>query len=383
MVGLLFAGASVAEAETLRLWPTAVVVDDSIRLGDLCEITDAAPEAEGTLTALMVTDAPPPGGSRLITLDTVREVLAASGANMGTVTVRGAKECAVSRPAAPTQPQPLPVAAGSQTPRSPAGGRSAEAGPAKPRWRAEAPSRGDGLVDGKVAPAAVPGAGRTLRQAVIDFFSAELARYHGTAELTFDRTSEQVLALCGPAFEFKIQRRGGAALGLTPIEVEVVSKGQVVQTVPMVVQTAMRRQVVTARRAINQDAAVRDEDVALTTVTFARLEHLGLDDAAQVIGQRAKRYIPAGAQIEAEMLETVPLVQRGELVTLTTAVGGIHVVTTAKAEGSGVLGESIKVRSAENKRIEFDAVVVGPARVAVTGDAGTSAAPMLALGGKP
>ena len=83
-------------------------------------------------------------------------------------------------------------------------------------------------------------------------------------------------------------------------------------------------------------------------------------------GQRAKRFISIGAILESSLLEEVPLVKRGELVTITSAIGGVSVVTTAKAAGSGLLGEVVRIRSLSSKHVEFDAVVVGPGHVEIT-----------------
>src|SRR3990172_1185157 len=112
-------------------------------------------------------------------------------------------------------------------------------------------------------------------------------------EIVFDRTSEQVLELSGPAYEFKVRRRGGSTLGLCPLEVEVSSQGRSVQSVPLVVQVTLNRRVVVARRTINQGAAIAASDVELTALSFNRVDELGLDEVEQTIGQRAKRMISA------------------------------------------------------------------------------------------
>ena len=87
----------------------------------------------------------------------------------------------------------------------------------------------------------------------------------------------------------------------------------------------------------------------------------------RLLGQRAKRFITAGGMIDLTDVESVPLVVRGQLVTLESIAGGIQVVTSAKATKDGLLGETITVRASDNKRVEFDAVVVGVGRVRVGG----------------
>lgn len=347
--------------ESLRLWSSAVVVDDSIRVEDVCELRGLDSQTERRLAQLVVGEAPAAGGSRIIHLELIRSVLAANGANLARLTLSGATQCAVSRP---SQPSPTPGSAAS---------RSSTSSGSSNRRKAESDHKA-------TSDASESANGKTLRQAVIDHFNAEFARYGGTAEIIFDRTSEQVLDLSGPAYEFKVRRKGNSPLGLCPLEVEVLSQGRSVQTVPLVVQVTLTRRVVIARRTINLGAAIAAADVELTALSFTRVDELGLDDVAQAIGQRAKRVISAGSLVETEMLEAVPLVLRGQLVTMTSLAGTVRVVTTGKAADDGRWGEVIRVRAADDRKVEFDAVVVGPGEVQLGAGTATKGESRLALG---
>lgn len=337
----------LAVAGTIRVWPTAVVMDDAVRLVEIAEARDFDAAVQESLSTLEVGTSPEAGGSKYISIDSVRRALRDAGFNLADMRVQGASQCAISRPAEdPGRAAKKSVGAASGSARD----GDKEAG----------------------------SDGATLRDAVTAFITGELQRYGGQPEVTFDRTAEQVLDLRGPDYSFAVRRRGGGLLGITSVEVDVVSGGKIVQTVPLVVQVRMNRAVLTARRAINQDARIRSEDVNVTTVTLNRLDQSGLDDAAAVIGQRAKRFIPVGMQISADMLDSVPLVRRGELVILEATVGGISVVTSAKADADGRLHEVIRVRSLEKRREEFDAVVIGAGKVRLGGPVESGEA--LALG---
>ena len=353
---LIAASASEVRAGSVRLWPSAAVVDEAVRLTDLCELTGFDVTTEQALSDCIVTDSPPPGGTRLIHLEMIRSALAAAGANMAETTLRGAISCEVSRPSHPASQSPSPP------PPQHSRGSAASSVSAAASPIAGQPTRPDSVATTGLAVST----GNTLRQAVQDYFDAELKRYGGKAEVTFDRASEQILDLSGPAYEFEVRRRRGDPVGLTSVEVRVLANGRIVQTVPLVVQVAMRLHVAVARRPINQGAAIRPSDLQLVPMSVTRILNAGIGDLALAIGQRAKRFIPVGTTIEPGMLEEVPLVQRGELVTLASVVGGIRVVTTAKAAESGLLGDVITVRAVDNKRVEFEAVVVGPGAVEVT-----------------
>jgi flagella basal body P-ring formation protein FlgA len=358
---VLCAHSAGVRGESLRLWSSAVVTDDSIHVEDVCELRGLDSQTERRLAQLVVGEAPAAGGSRIIHLELIRSVLAANEVNLARLTLSGATQCAVSRP---SQPSPTPGSAAS---------RSSTSSASSNRRKAEG--------EHKANTDSPEGANRkTLRQAVIEHFNTEFARYGGTAEITFDRTSEQVLDLSGPAYEFKVRRKGNSPLGLCPLEVVVLSQGRSVQTVPLVVQVTLNRRVVIARRTINLGAAIAAADVELTALSFTRVDELGLDDVAQAIGQRAKRVISAGSLVETEMLEAVPLVLRGQLVTMTSLAGAVRVVTTGKAGDDGRRGEVIRVRAADDKKMEFDAVVVGPGEVQLGVGTATRGESRLALG---
>lgn len=330
-------------AGTVRLWASAVVVDETVRLDDVCELSGFDRETERKLVAITVSSAPDAGGSRIIGLELIRGALRAGGANMATVTLKGASTCAITRPAI-SIPQSNQESVKSTQVRSV-----------------------PGTTPGSVASRAVePG---TLRQAVIDYFNAKLARYGGQADVVFHRTSLQVLDLSGPTYEFVIRHRGRSFIGAVKLEVDVIAGGKPSQTIPLDVQVSMFRRVIVARRAINQNAPLREVDVEPRRLSFTRLTGIGVKDAALVVGQRAKRFIPAGTMIDPTLLEAVPLVKRGEFVRVISVAGPIRVVISGTAVQSGFLGDTVSVRAVDNKRLEFDAVVVGPGQVQIGGRA--------------
>lgn len=273
---------------------------------------------------------------------------------MATVMLGGATKCSVTRPSVSAAPIP------------PRKERTPNGVPAKQhlphRRTATAPT---------MSPEAEDTAFPTLRQAVIRHLNDELRQYGGTADVIFDRTSDQVLNLAGPNYSFNVRRRGGPQLGLVRLEVDVLADEVAVKTLPLVVHLTMMRRAVLARRFINQGATIRKSDVTVTSRSVVRLDKLGLDDTTQAIGQRARKFIPAGTLIDAAMIQSVPLVTRGQLVALSTDVGGVRVVTTAKSAEEGLLGQVIRVRAVDDRHVEFDGVVVGPGEVEVGGHART------------
>ena len=341
-----------SERAEIRMWPTAWVVGDEIKLDEVAELRGFESELGRKLAETVVAQAPVAGGTRYVSMDMLRPALRQAGANLAQVSLRGALRCAVSRPAEPAAapaPAALPVP-------------DVQASPADshPKSALEQQSTAAGANS------------RTVKQAVIDYFDAELERYGGTAELVFGHADEQVLALAESDYVFSVTRQGDGLLGLVRFEVQVWSGSRRVQTVPLVARVTMMRDVVVARRAINQGATIRPQDIQIIPTSFTRLDKLGVADPAQVIGQRARRFLLPGSTIDPVQLEEVPLVVRNQLVTLTTEVGSIAITTSAKAMATGGLGEVIAVRSVENRKLEYEAVITGPGKVRMGGGPGAA-----------
>ena len=110
VLGLVWAATHLV-ADEVRVWPTASVDGDSVRLADIAQITCAEIAAAERMAAIIVAPAPSPGGETLVRSEQVRQALAAAGVNMADTAVRGASRCKVSRSreskvAEPPRPEP-------------------------------------------------------------------------------------------------------------------------------------------------------------------------------------------------------------------------------------------------------------------------------------
>ena len=75
------------------------------------------------------------------------------------------------------------------------------------------------------------------------------------------------------------------------------------------------------------------------------------------------------------MVDPVPLVRAGQLVTVTLTQGSVQIRSVGRALESGAMGQTIKARNETSKDV-FDVVVTGPQEARLGGDsAGASASP--------
>ena len=332
---LAFGTPSQGQSGGIRIWPKAAVEDDVIRLGDVAQFTGFADQASATLSSLVVGQAPD-AGQRLIL--THREVMAkarAAGLNLAQVRLSGATHCEVSRPGLSPAPRPSP----------------------EPRPTVHPIARPD------ETPAR---AGRTLEEAVMAHIRALLAEHGGEVQVSLDRSarSRPALSLSEPPFAFRIRLKDPLPLGLVSLEAEVLDAGRIVQTVPLIAEVALVRQVAVARRPINRGMPIADKEVALAARRFTSLDQLGVTDLSSLVGQQARRFIERGEVFTARDVTPVPLVKRGQLVTVYHRLGGMMIRTVGKALEGGTYGSVIPVKNEGSNR-SFQARISGPQTVEV------------------
>lgn len=336
-----------AAGDVVRVWPTAVVDNERVTLGDVCDLSKLRSHNAEDLATTLVVASPPPGGSTYVTVDAVQDALRRAGVNLATALVSGATKCAVSRP----KEVPPPGARRAT--------RTSKAKPTNPD-------------------------GRTLREAVHATFQRHAIPAGGRIELQFGRTSSQILNLTEPQYTFDVRLKGGRWLGrVVNVDVDVFAGDDKVQTVHLVVNASIAKQIVVARQSINQKASLHRDDVQLAERNYENLDRVPATRIEAVVGQRARRFIPAGRAIHMNDLELVPLVTRGQLVDVVSMVGGVEARAVAKAAGSGCLGDVIELRTGGRRGHTLMGMVVGERKVMVGNStaAGSLLGPRLALGG--
>jgi flagella basal body P-ring formation protein FlgA len=316
-------------ASSIRLWPTAVVTGRQVTLADVCDFSGLDGAARAKLSAAIVTPSPMPGESKRIRLKDVRATLRRAGANPAAILLIGSTACTISHPAdAPANPT--------------------------------LPGRRPRQVDRQSMP------GPTLADAVGKAFRENTQRLGGKVDVQIGRTSEDILSLAEPEYTFVVRNKKNRWIGkLLALEVDVLRGGRLVRSVPLVASATITRQVVVARRAINQKATVRHDDVFLADRVYDNTNGSHATSIEQVVGRRAKRFVPAGQAIPAAELEEIPLVLRGQVVEVVSTAGNVEILTAAKALSNGGIGDVIELRAGGRRSESMSGIVVGVGRVRI------------------
>ncbi|MGA2443414.1 MAG: flagellar basal body P-ring formation chaperone FlgA, partial [Tepidisphaeraceae bacterium] len=124
---------------------------------------------------------------------------------------------------------------------------------------------------------------------------------------------------------------------------------------------------VIAARPLPAHKVLAEGDFAVHRMLVDSLPDHQLLRLDQCVGQEAAEELRPGTVMTAQLVNAVPLVKPGQLVTITLRRGSVQLRSVARAMEEGSLGQTIRVRN-ENTRDTLDVTVTG-AQEARLGDA--------------
>jgi flagella basal body P-ring formation protein FlgA len=111
------------------------------------------------------------------------------------------------------------------------------------------------------------------------------------------------------------------------------------------------QEIVAAARRIKKGTLIGRDDLKLEERDVALLPQKYFTGPDLLISQEAKISVPENSTIFNWMIGEVPLVHRGDILTLIVNAPGLSVRVKAKAEEDGLLGQEIKVKRADSNKI--------------------------------
>lgn len=210
------------------------------------------------------------------------------------------------------------------------------------------------------------GSASSLEELLRKFVADRLSDFGGQVHLRFSSNARQALTLCRPEYDFRIHWRNERRLGACSLAVDIVKDGRLERTLDMVVEVSVTLPVVVTARPVNRGQAIRAQDVQLEDRDFFHLDRIGLTDPSRAVGQQSRRLIRKGEIVRHRDLKPCPLVERGDLVTVWSQVGGMRIKTVVKALEAGMYGQTIQARN-ESSRERLHVIVTGPQTATVAG----------------
>ncbi|MGE5572357.1 MAG: flagellar basal body P-ring formation chaperone FlgA [Bacteroidota bacterium] len=146
-------------------------------------------------------------------------------------------------------------------------------------------------------------------------------------------------------------------IGNTSVKVTVLVDGAPYRVFPVRLRVDVAKAVVVAARTIQRHETIASSDVRIETRDLARMPQDVAFDLAAVVGMRASHTIPAGRPVAGSSVEPLPVVRRGELVTIEAVLAGVVVASPGEALEDGCEGARIRVRNVASGTI-IRAVVI-------------------------
>ncbi|MBN2212021.1 MAG: flagellar basal body P-ring formation protein FlgA [Sedimentisphaerales bacterium] len=340
--------------DAIRMRDQANTAHEAVRLTDIADIVTADEDLLPRLEQLVVLTFTEGMVQADISMFDINRALAQAGMQPATFDIYGASYCAISRDvASPTKDQ------GENNERE-------RRQPTQPPFDGAAAPEGGGNDFSEGRPTLAASLEAIVRKAA----PCEENRLR----VEWDEGDKDYLAQACEADQFEIRPRGRVGLG--EICFEVRSKDPEGKEQRRLVEGKVwcMCEMVTAQRTINAGKTISAKDVTVTAQKVMDLREVGLQDAAAVVGQAARRTIRAQQVIGATDLMKVLLVRRNDTVEVSTRIGAVSVHRQATALGDGGLGETISVRDTDN-HIVIQGKVAGPGAVVV--DENVKVAPLI------
>ncbi|HUU44621.1 MAG TPA: flagellar basal body P-ring formation chaperone FlgA [Acidobacteriota bacterium] len=147
------------------------------------------------------------------------------------------------------------------------------------------------------------------------------------------------------------------AVGPTTVRVRFAGPEGEIAELPVPVCVEVYGEVLVTRDRLRREEPIPPEALELRRMEITRLVPWVVTDPDSVVGMWAARTISAGQVVDRRWLEPVPLVRRGDRITMVYSTGAVHVSTTAVAMEDGHLNQTIRIKRPNGNRL-LSAVVV-------------------------
>lgn len=133
--------------------------------------------------------------------------------------------------------------------------------------------------------------------------------------------------------------------GNVSIAVLARQKERVVRNISVWVDIEAVTDMVVALHQIENGELISAADVVLQKRELSQNSHLGARSVNDVIGRKARTILRANQPIRTDLVERVPLVKSGQMVTIVAENEVLKISVSGKARSSGAAGDTIRVQN--------------------------------------
>ena len=350
---------SYAGGATLELRGDATILGAEVKLRQVCRWSDSDAAVFQPVADLVVARINHGSPFRSITIDQIRATLHDAGMNLAVVRFAGPLTCTVTRSDSSYDEQTAlrqwaDAKESHQDDTEAPGHRDTET-KLPPSTSSPVSPSADSHVSASSSDENAP---KTLRSLLVDDLSTRLSIPKEQLQVDFNPSDEKLLNLSQPLFKFNIDPRQVRDLGEVSWNIQVIS-GTGVQKGTIVATARQWQNQIVLSKPVAYQQVIQDGDVTERRVLVDRLPYDTLLAMPQIVGQQASRPLTVGTVFNSHMVNAVPLVKPGQLVTITLRVGAVQIKTVARAMEEGSYGQAVKVRNEETHDV-FEVVMTAP-----------------------
>jgi flagella basal body P-ring formation protein FlgA len=385
-------GGPVETTATLEMKSETTIIGPEVKLKQVCRWSDTDAPAFTPIKDLVIERVGQSAPFQSVTVEQVRQTLHDAGVNVATINFVGASQCTITRSDSVTDPRTalqnwidqhqnpgastdsdasgsnapqsnMPADASGTNPQSDASGTSDQTDSSS----STQPQQGVVMPPmTPVAPSALASAQpaaeeskpfHSLRELLTADAAQRLNVPPDSIQMTFNAEDDKVLSLGDSIFKFDIEPERMNDLGPVSWNVTIVSGQENKQVEIRATARAWEDEVVVAKPLAMKEI-LQASDFTPRHVLVDNLPPQQLLTMDQCVGEAADNDLKPGTVMTARMVDPVPLIRTGQLVTVTLTDGSVQIRSVARAMESGSMGQSVKVRN-EMTRDVFDVVVTG------------------------
>lgn len=208
-----------------------------------------------------------------------------------------------------------------------------------------------------------------LEEAVRTFLMGQRAESGEQVEVVFRAVPEHI-EVSSDQYTMHVAADGRTQWkGAVAVRVEIESEGRIVHRCLVSVLIRTYADVLVAERAIERHVQPSPEDLRTVRMETTLLHRRMFFGTSSLEGLRTRQIIPRGSILYEDLLEPIPLVQRGDRVSVRVQSGGVLLLTEGTARDDGENGDFVTVELG-NRRDKVRGRIDGERLVTVLLDAG-------------
>ncbi len=342
-------------AATIELKSDATVVGADVKLKQIARWTEADAKMLAPAADLIVVRLSQKTPYKTLSLDELRTILSDSGVNMAQVRLSGATRCTVARTDVRfNEGDALQKWLDARDPKSAKKDDAAADAVAAPIDPPPTVAVAPAPADRKKSPEPV----RSLREILSDDLATRLQLPVDTMQISFNAKDDRVLNLIEGVFKFSLEPVRARDLGTFQYDVTITNNGNS-QKVSLNGQSRAWQQQIVVMKPLSFHQLIREEDLQARKTLIDRLSTDPVITMTQAVGQQAARELKPGTVLTGRLVDAVPLVRIGQLVTVTYTQGTIQLRSVARAMEGGTYGQSIQAKNETTGAI-FEVILTGP-----------------------